>query len=540
MNKIPGTSNASRIFLWLTLALGIVFLYPTIDTQGFLSTGDHGRDFYAFERTLHGEIPYQDYWWVYGPIMPYYYATMDYLLGVNMMSILLGKALLTLASGLFIFLTLETLAGGLTAFAGAAWFFAFGRDFFFTFNHAGGITCIAVLMFCIARYITTRHDDWLWTGAVAAFLLAMVKVNFGIAAIPALLLTAYLTDRTNSIPGSPKKTFFYAFSALMLPLIIAGVYWIFLHGLSWLEIRQCMPYSNADQPMNTLPWIALGEYFNLVKANFLGLGCDYAFGMLLICACIQSLVVIHSRKLAPQQQRAYLLALVIFGVYCVLNFHEFLKSGVVYRSFWAQPIGIVWMFTVIALGLSNFTRPIRIMVFLLILSIAAGQMQTVYSETKKLHTTNHYLPHPRAKIFIRNDLQWITTVEATAQYLSAHIPANETFFALPYDPIYYYLTGKPSPTRMLIFFDHINISPQQEQTILRDIGSARVNYILLSSRIHSHEPGIGSFGNTFCPGIAKYISDRFEPVVRFGDWTNEPLWSRQHGTAIFKRKIPLK
>ncbi len=141
------TTGTSRLFFWLTLVFGIVFLYPLIDTQSYLATGDHGRDFYVFERTLHGDVPYQDYWWVYGPIMPYYYAVFDWLLGVNMLSILAGKALLTLTSGLFIFLTLETLAGGLTGLTAAVWFYVFGYDFFFTYNHAGGIACITVILF---------------------------------------------------------------------------------------------------------------------------------------------------------------------------------------------------------------------------------------------------------------------------------------------------------------------------------------------------------------------------------------------------------
>ncbi|MEI6438321.1 MAG: hypothetical protein WCO69_06200 [Candidatus Omnitrophota bacterium] len=540
MNKTPATSNASTICLWLTFAIGIFFLYPSIDTYNFLATGDHGRDFYAFERTLHGDVPYQDYWWVYGPIMPYYYAVADFVLGVNMVSILSAKALLTLVSGLFIFLTLETLSGGFCALAGAAWFFAFGRDFFFTFNHAGGIACIAVLMYCVARYIATRHDDWLWTGLVTAFILAMVKVNFGIVAIPVVLLTAFLADRSYDVPFTPKKKFFYLFGGLILPLIIAMVYALFLRGLTWLEIRQCMPYSNADQPMNTLPWLALGDYLTFLKTRFLKLGVDYAFGMLVICSIIASLQVLRSNKLETSQQKAYGLTLVIFGIYIVLNFHEFLKSGVMYRSIWAQPVMIVWMFTVIALGLSQFGRPTRIIIMLLPLTLAAGQMRLLYNETARLHNTDHYLTHPRAKVFIRNDSDWITTVEDTAKFIDENIPKNETFLALPYDPIYYYLTGRASPSRMLIFFNHINISPEQERQVIREINAARVNYIVISSRIHSQEPGNGSFGDTYCPTLARYITDRFDPVAKFGNWTDESFWAAHHGTMVMKRKDILR
>jgi hypothetical protein len=66
----------SRTLLGLTLTglTGLFLLLPGVQSQPFIATGDHGRDLYAAAAILQGEVPYRDFWWVYGPLMPYYYA----------------------------------------------------------------------------------------------------------------------------------------------------------------------------------------------------------------------------------------------------------------------------------------------------------------------------------------------------------------------------------------------------------------------------------------------------------------------------------
>jgi hypothetical protein len=41
---------------------------------------------------------------------------------------------------------------------------------------------------------------------------------------------------------------------------------------------------------------------------------------------------------------------------------------------------------------------------------------------------------------------------------------------------------------------------------------------------------------TYCPLIAKYFREEFEPVTEFGDWQNDPGWASSHGTVILKRR----
>src|SRR6185295_16896930 len=107
--------------------------YPTLDTLPYVSEGDTGRDLYIFERTLQGNIPYQDFYWPYGPLMPFYYALFFKLFGVKLFSVLLGRVVLNIISGLLIFAGLSLFFPPVFSILGAAWFWSFAPEFTYTF-----------------------------------------------------------------------------------------------------------------------------------------------------------------------------------------------------------------------------------------------------------------------------------------------------------------------------------------------------------------------------------------------------------------------
>src|ERR1041385_2052142 len=96
----PVWKNPKFLFFLLTLLAGTLLLWPSLSFQSWLSTGDHGRDLEAFEQALHGKIPYRDYWCVYGPLMPYYYALFYKILGISIQSVLIGQFFIKLSAGL--------------------------------------------------------------------------------------------------------------------------------------------------------------------------------------------------------------------------------------------------------------------------------------------------------------------------------------------------------------------------------------------------------------------------------------------------------
>src|ERR1035438_646575 len=97
--------HSKCLFLLLVIAAGIIITAPYANFQDYLSQGDHGRDLYAAEAVYRGELPYRDFWWVYGPLMPYYYGLFYKIFGVHITSVLLGRALLGIACSVLMYLS---------------------------------------------------------------------------------------------------------------------------------------------------------------------------------------------------------------------------------------------------------------------------------------------------------------------------------------------------------------------------------------------------------------------------------------------------
>ena len=242
------------IFLFLTIIFGIIIFSPYADFQDFLAQGDHGRDLYAAQAVLRGEIPYKDFWWVYGPLMPYYYAAFFKLFGIRITSILLGKMALNIAGGIFCFLAVCEISVPAAAFATSLWLMCFQQDFFFTYNHVGGIALVLAIIWMHLAYIRHPRIGPAYAALTFVFLLGLVKINFGLVALLVTILTVNVSDRIRPMPFNKAKRSFYI-TALFLPLAWAAVYYWMTYGLTFAEIRQCFPYLKGDEPYNHLSFI---------------------------------------------------------------------------------------------------------------------------------------------------------------------------------------------------------------------------------------------------------------------------------------------
>ncbi len=526
--------HQSCVFFLLTLCAGVVLLLPTIDVQPFLSQGDHGRDLYAFEQTLNGKGVYRDFWWVYGPLMPVYYAFFDQWLGTNIQSILFAEMLLTLASGLLIYATLATLFNPGISLIGGLWMWVFGAEFFFTYNHTGGILCLVAVVFFLFLYLKNPRIRYLLGGLGGIFLLSLIKINFGFSALGAFLVSIVLADWLLKNPFSPQKKYVYLV-ALGMPIVILMIYAFLSRGLTVYEIRQCFPYIKGDQPFESPIWESVKFFGQFTLNNMRASWGNLIFASIVLFSLAQSLYLVIGKKLESRLSRHLSAAMAIVLIFLVLNAHEFLLSGVFYRFFWARPFQILAIFMVIATASYRFPRILKGLVYLTLLVVVTKEASAQLRFVEQWKTPAHYLSHPRAKIFVGNSPQWIDTVNKTTDYLSAHLKPKEPFFALPYECLYYYLTGRESPTRQLIFFEHIKIPAEQERKVIEDLEGRKIDFVLLSNRLASPEQGLGVLGRDYCPLLAKYLEDHFRVVAIFGDWKNPPGWAWNHGTMILKR-----
>ena len=528
--------HSKGLFLLSVLAAGIL-LAPFINNQGPLSQGDHGRDLYAAQAVYRGELPYRDFWWVYGPLMPYYYGLFFKIFGNQITSILIGKLILKISGGILICLGLMEITSELTAFIGACWFLLFQQDFFFTYNHLGGLVMILGTAYCLLTYIKKNSPQAAFGALAFVFTLCLIKINFGLAALAVSVITIGITDLVRRTSVSTYKKLFFALAFTGLPLLVFIIYWFILKGLSIPEIRQCLPYMEGDQPYSMAPlqaiMIFLQNTFHTAASNRENL----CFALLINTCTLRCLYLILKKKIDAPRQTALLLSFGMLSLFYLANCHEYLKSGVWYRVFWSQPLSMMIIFILIDTATQSIHRFARIAVFLFLAVLVVSCGFTAVSRANAAKTPSRYLSVPRGDVYVDNSPSWITTVEETAAFLNKTLKPDELFFALPYDCLYYYLTGKRTPTRQLIFFEHIKIPPEQEKSVIAQLQRNHVNYILISNRAFARqEHGLGIFGRTYCPLIAAYIQDHFVPIAKFGNWTDEPGWAWAHGTMILKRK----
>ena len=529
------------IFFILTLAAAVVLLYPSTQYQTMLSQGDHGRDLYAFQKTLEGQTPYKDYWWVYGPLMPYYYGLCFKFFGLTISSILLGKAFLNLLGALLFYLILSLLTSPTLACLGSLWFLTFNPDFYFTFNHVGGITTMLGLFYCLFLYLKTPKPEYLYTGIFLSLILSLIKINFGVVNFASFFIAVLFIDFVKKEPLFYNRKLFFLFSLFVLPLSIFTIYFNLLYKLPLYEIRQCLPYLSADHPFHIPVSQAINILIQSTVYNIQNGWPNSAFAALIILSLAHTLSLLKTKRKGPEADvlRAVFCALLISVIFYIINLHEFLVSGVTYRWFWAKPFGLLCIFMLIAVATRKLTRMIKFILYAAIFLIILLEGANQYHVLKLVRNPAQYISLPRAQTFVGNHPLWINTVVATTQFLEKNLKRNETFLALPYDVLHYYLSGKTSPSRQLIFFDHINIPADQEKKVIADLENKKVDWVVLSNRIKSREEGLGEFGKTYCSLLGDYLNTNFKVVAQFGDWVSEPGWAWNYGTKILQRKNSL-
>ena len=188
---------------------------------------------------------------------------------------------------------------------------------------------------------------YLWWGLASAFMLSFVKINFGLAALGVLILSTVIIDFAKKQRRTNTKTVFYVLAVLEIPLLTLGIYGLTLRGLTLYEIRQCLPYLDADHPYNRSLGNTLRIFtertWSTLTANWLNI----SFVLVVVSSTVRTLYLLVAKKLDTQRERMIWLVLIVLSLFYVVNLHEFIKSGVWHRTLWKEPLGVMLSFIVI-------------------------------------------------------------------------------------------------------------------------------------------------------------------------------------------------
>ena len=535
MNQPQPNKKTIISFLILALLASWFILHPFTNFDVQIGQGDNGRDYYAYQQTAHGAAPYKDYWWVYGPLMPYYYGAMINIVGPTIKSIFLGKILLQVIGGVIIYFIILHFGPPLFAMTAAIWFWVFNPSFSYTYNHVGGVTFLLAIILLAIKYIHQKKRVYIWSGIILSYFLSLIKVNIGLAAFGAFGLSILSFDFFQNRSAFKNNFLIFFISSLSLAGALLETYGFFLRGLPVYSIKQCLPYMSEDNPTHasvfqTFPmyaWINIRNVFaaptNMILALFINL------------SFIQTMRILLKRNLGRDQTNKLFFSLIALAIFLLSALHEFLTSGVPYRLFWASSIQFMFIFIFLSVGTTAIKPAIRNLLMIALLCLGTYYTLSIHQFIKLFKVPSQFLSQRSGQIYVQNQPEWMDTVNSTVKFLNDNLKNDESFFALPYDPLYYYLTERKSPTRQLIFFKHINIPPQQEKTIIAELEKANTRYIVISNRSEAYLDSLGHFGKDYCPLLYAYIFENYSPVAAFGDWEKPAEAVFNHAVKIYKK-----
>lgn len=519
----------------LVVLLGVLLLTLCYNVETFFAQGDHGRDLYCFEQTMGGAVPYQDYWWGYGPLMLYYYSAAFLVFGVQVSSVLFAELFLYFIGGIVLYIIFRAFTHPFLALLCSIWFWTYRPEAIHTYNHAGGVPFLIILFWSLDRYFASGSKRAFYIGLLSIFLLFFVKINIAIVVLFSFICSLFVIHYFgNSSFYLNVRTYLIVLFVLLF-LVLLG-YFYFLSGMSLEEISYSFGhYVRGDQFETVSLRKSLSTYLKIMFQGGLNITRVVIVGISFITIGKIALILVKHQALSFNDKRLLTLLVIslLFGAGCL---HEFILSGMTYRIFWSEPFLIIAFFLLLAILVRSSSKLPLLVILLLVGTLSAKGVYANITKNLHLRANGKYFSHPKAGIYFNNSKEWLETVVRTTEWLDSHLEEEELFFAIPYDPIYYFLTSKPSPTKYLVFFDFMGITKRQEEAIIFELERKSVNYVVLSNRHNSKEVGLGTFGVTYGSTLADYIEQRFDDVASFGKWHQNPLWIENHGIKIFKRK----
>ncbi len=538
MSNSPSFSK--KFFLFLTIAFGCAYHTIHLNFQAWLATGDHGLVLYGAEKILEGQRPYHDFHYFYGPLMLYYYALWMKWLGIHLSSVLMGQTLLSIVTGTMLYQSLARFVRPAIGFFAAACFWLYGKTFFYTYNHIGIVALSAILFYLCVSYIDTPRRRYVYGGLICAVLAGLIKLNFGIVMSLELILSVLIAQLlVHRQAFSKDNIILYIHGIVSVPLLIMGLSWLTVRGLPFHVIRQCYQYFGNDATVDEYPSIPENIIF-LVREISGRLQLEWitlvVAGGILILVIAQMIGQRSTSNHHHPNRNSIWCAWLITAIFLVGQCHEFILSGVYFRSFFSEP------FYMILLGLSIGFMAQRAPAYLRrtvvggLIAAAAAQLFITHLEVKHLRKPWQRLKFDRADVTIKNNPRWMYTVLNTIKFVNDHIPPDEAILFAPYDPLYYFLLDRDSPTRQLVFFEFTAIPDTQQQDIIRELNESRTQWIVLSNRIHSDDRGEGIFGTSHSRLIKRYLDDHFELVKTIGDWDKDYQWTDTCAVKILRRR----
>jgi hypothetical protein len=531
-------SSVWLIILTFILAYTASLYFASLPLDS-VSEGDFGRDLYNFYLVSQGQFPYIDFNWIYGPLVPLVYGLIFKIFGVSALIAVTAWYINFFACVYLTYYNVKSFSNRLFGSIAGVLFIVYYAYIIQTFNHLAGALSILLALLFIRLYLEKDKTYFLYLGAFACFMIAIIKLNMGLAFSAGFFFILFVEHYIN------KKSFKLPLQAFLIFLFSTILFYSILIIPSPIDqLSKSFPYSSSSlssasgslleslftTDASALPFLAkshpiLTSIFFIITLNFW-----YVFWVI---SCFIMAFILY-KKLSFTSEVTYLLVLGLTGLLCA---HEFIMVGSHYSlRFWVLPITIISVFYILEVFIKTwndkkFYKPVFISFLILLISVSTFKfyINSFYKPNNQL-----YYPSKRLNISFSSP-GWFYTMFKTLEYIDKNTKPGEMIFTIPYNTFYNFASNREFPTRITEFLLISNVTENEQRQIIEEIEKNKVRLIIYSNKIGQNKFGVGKFGETHCKILNKYILNNYALDTWYS--TKEELYNYAP-IYFFKRKTP--
>jgi len=546
--------------------LGALMLAFTWNRWGNVDN-DTGYDTLAGIRVAHGQLPYVDYIYYYGPLAPLALGLFALVGGDGMMPALVFGLLVACGILAATYALARTRLEPLGAFLATALVLpvAFSSNQFSYVDphtHSATLAVLLALLFllCMNRFATTESRRWLGAAGLCAGLTALTRPEFAAAVL--LGAIAWLWVRRRSGVARRREALVFAVPAFAIPVAVYGAFLtavsahrLILENLYPQEFYRAAASTmlKARVPLTTSSFLQLGAKLVLYTAAFGGAlllvraverrprlhqpalvtggigavlvavasianagalrhGLQYAYGWIPAGAAVAAVLLVRrawrTRDGAPETQlelgTTVVLAVVAAATYAAFYIHNFFPQMAVY----ALPLAAVFLASIhlrqLATSRGTALLGVGWLTFLAVAGIGLT-LKDARVESATVHGPGGTIAaRPEQAAVYRQALAWI----------EQSTPAHGQILLAPQLTWLYALSERRNPLPELSLLPG-TLTPAGERAAIHRLASARVPLIVTERRTFA---GYGHtyFGGSFDRDLATWIRSNYRHAASLG------------------------
>ncbi|MBI5366839.1 MAG: hypothetical protein HZA54_07360, partial [Planctomycetes bacterium] len=563
---LPAAPRRSELLLFLHfLALAACVVTYQAGDQVLLMRGDHGRDLDCFARVAAGERPYQDFQWLYGPLMLYLYAGAYQLFGASVLTVRWTFLLLTALGAALAGAAARRPYGPVAAHA-VAFAVLLGGAPLHTYNHVGILVAVAVGTWAVLDALEPgplRRRSL--AGIAGAGLLAgLVKWTTGVAWVASaslVVLVARLAapraERAGPAAAGPAATGAREDWAILAAAVAAlgataVVYLAWLLPAGHQGVRIWLDHLGERDRGSVLgDMLAWPNFLRQALIDRPDLWAPLVDPkatlpfLLLVGGTLGAAWLLHrAARGAPWNAPARrLLALWFLSL---LLSHEFLSFQSVYSLAYMSSVPVLWLAVALLDRLCD--RPALASVRARLRSPGGvAAVGAAWMLVASLLLALRLAPDARAGrpcltlprgggVRILSDRQR-EELEAVARYVNRATEPGEAVAVFPYDLLISFLADRPSPLYPTMLLAGYRLDPASQVAMVDALETRPVRCLVISNNSMLLVRTSGFFGYTHLGNLSAYITNHYAPVAAFGfDAWHVPMGIWDSQSIVYWRK----